>query len=316
MDSARAKSPRRCSSHDSCEGVLIEEMAFRAVIALYPDIIRAKNIDAIGSPRLTLTKVAKGNPVGFTVLQTVIPVVTLPDYKAIAKGINAKKDAALVTEADVEKQIADILHRKAAWERMQKLQTLEAEGKTDEAKAFSETEAEKLELTDDVVKTLGAPDQFTDVADFKAKIREHLEIEKKNEVVAKHKAAITDEIVEKSQIDVPEILVDHEINQMAAQMEEDLKRANLKMDDYLIHIKKTREELRAEWLPMAEKRAKLQLVLNEIAKKESIAPKPEELEGEVKALLARFKDADESRVRTYVDSVLTNEAVMQMLEQC
>jgi FKBP-type peptidyl-prolyl cis-trans isomerase (trigger factor) len=103
---------------------------------------------------------------------------------------------------------------------------------------------------------------------------------------------------------------------MLAQMEEDLKRANLKMDDYLVHIKKTPEELRTEWLPMAEKRAKLQLVLNEIAKKESITPKPEELEGEVKTLLAQFKDADESRVRTYVDSVLTNEAVMQMLEQC
>lgn len=298
------------------ESVLLEEMAFRSVIALYPDILRSKNIDAIGSPRLTLTKVAKANPVGFTVLQTVIPVVTLPDYKGIAKGINTKKDAVLVTEADVEKQIADILHRKAAWERMQKLQALEAEGKTEEAKTFSESEAEKLELTDDVVKTLGAPDQFKDVADFRAKITEHLEIEKRNELTAKHKAAITDSIVEKAQIDVPELLIDHEINQMSAQMEEDLKRANLKMDDYLTHIKKTPAELRIEWLPMAEKRAKLQLVLNEIAKKESITPKPEELEGEVRALLNQFKDADESRVRTYVDSVLTNEAVMQMLEQC
>ena len=101
---------------------------------------------------------------------------------------------------------------------------------------------------------------------------------------------------------------------MFAQMEDDLKRAELNMDDYLTHIKKTKEDLAAEWKPAAEKRAKLQLVLNEIARKEEMSPDIEKVNEQTKELLERFKDADEHRVRLYVASVILNEDVMQKLE--
>jgi trigger factor len=113
---------------------------------------------------------------------------------------------------------------------------------------------------------------------------------------------------------LPKILIDSEINQMFAQMQEDLDRAQLKMDDYLTHIKKTKEEMSEEWKPAAEKRAKLQLVLNEIAKAENITPDKDLVESQTKELIERFKDADAHRVRIYVMSVLLNEAVMKKLE--
>ena len=74
-------------------------------------------------------------------------------------------------------------------------------------------------------------------------------------------------------------------------------------------------ELKTDWTPAAEKRAKLQLVLNEIAKTEKITPDAERVETQVKELLAHYKDADSHRVHTYVSTVLTNEAVMKMLEE-
>jgi len=83
----------------------------------------------------------------------------------------------------------------------------------------------------------------------------------------------------------------------------------------LSHIKKTKDDLKAEWTPAAEKRAKLQLVLNEIAKKEEIVPDAEKVNEQTKELLERFKDADEQRVRLYVASVLLNEEVMKSLEE-
>jgi len=170
------------------------------------------------------------------------------------------------------------------------------------------------ELTDELVKTLGQPGQFTGIDDFKTKLREHLEIEKKQEVETKHRAIITDEIIKQTTVDLPQILIDSELNQMFFQMNEDLERANLKMDDYLKHIKKTKEELEKEWTPAAEKRAQLQLILNEIAKDSDIKPDEKQLEEQVKQLLEQFKDADERRVRIYVASMMTNEAVMKMLE--
>jgi FKBP-type peptidyl-prolyl cis-trans isomerase (trigger factor) len=97
-------------------------------------------------------------------------------------------------------------------------------------------------------------------------------------------------------------------------MEHDLTRANLLIEDYLNHIKKTREELITEWTPAAEKKAKLQLVLNEIAKKEEVVPDAAAVEHELEHILSMYKDANQERARIYIESVLRNEAVMKMLE--
>ncbi len=170
------------------------------------------------------------------------------------------------------------------------------------------------ELTDELVKTLGQPGQFNSIAEFKEKIKEHLTIEKERDVTSRHRAKITDAIEEKSVIELPQVMIDAELGQMFAQMEEDLTRAQLTIDDYLGHIKKTRDDLKKEWSPTAEKRAKLQLILNAIAKKEEVRPDSGKVDHEVSHLLEHYKDADERRVRIYVESVLTNDAVMQMLE--
>lgn len=321
---------------------LLSEMAERAIAEVYPKVVEKHKLEVIGHPKVEVTKIAPQNPLGFTATVAVLPEITLPNYKEIASGVNKEKGSAEVTDEDVEKQVADILRQKIAYERMQKkaaggakhthadgtvhdgpahgdgttdLPTPESEAQ--EAEAEEETDPEKIELpelTDEYVKTLGQPGQFESVADFKSKIREHLEVQKKQEVETAHRAKLTDEVIAASQFELPKILIESELNQMFAQMNDDLERANLKMDDYLSHIKKTREDLQKEWEPAAEKRARLQLVLNEIAKEEDVKPDPAELEQQIGHLLEQHKEADEMRVRVYVASVLTNEAVMKMLE--
>ena len=87
-------------------------------------------------------------------------------------------------------------------------------------------------------------------------------------------------------------------------MEYDLARANLKMEDYLKHINKTREEIKTEWTPAAEKRAKLQLILNKIAKEEKITPDEKLVENQVKDILDMYKNANKHNVHTYVSTSL------------
>jgi FKBP-type peptidyl-prolyl cis-trans isomerase (trigger factor) len=229
----------------------------------------------------------------------------------------------------VEEQIKTILRSRADYERLQKKAAAgekeshtHADGTVHEGPAHDEhgqplTELNDLEipeLTDELVKTLGMPGQFEDVAGFKAKIKEHLGIEKKREVEAKHRAALTDKIIEGSTFELPDILMESEMAQMFGQMEEEIKRAGLSVEDYLKHMKKTRDDLKKEWSPVASKRARLQLVLNEIAKLEKIEPDQVALEAETKQLMDQHKNADPIRVRVYVASVLQNEAVMKFLE--
>lgn len=300
------------------EMTILVEMAERAIAHMYPHILEAHAIDAIGYPKIEITKIAANNPLGFTALVAVIPPVTLPDYKGIAGKLNAEKPTMEVSEEELNEKINDILRQKAAYERLQKKATTPVEVGDLPTPETVESEEDKnvvSELTDEVVKTLGQPGQFNNVEEFKKLLREHLEIEKKRDVSANHRAAITDAIVEGSIIELPQVLIDSELHQMLAQMEEDLNRSNLKLEDYLKHIKKTKDDLKKDWSPSAEKRAKLQLILNEIAKKENITADEKTVNDQVAELLNHYKDADETRVRTYVISVLTNEAVMKSLEE-
>lgn len=308
------------------EMTILGEMAERAISHAYPHIVEEHKIEVIGQPQIEVTKIAPENPLGFTITVAVIPTFTLPDYNQIAKDINKDRPSDEVTDTEVEEKIAEIQKQKRAYERMQELSQQNAEEAKQEAadlptpesvekKVKDDENAPLPELTDEYVKTLGQPGQFETVEDFKNKLREHLEIEKKQNNAAKHRADITDGIIEKTEITLPQILIDSEINQMFAQMQEDLDRSQLKMEDYLAHIKKTKEDLKAEWTPAAEKRAQLQLILNEIAKKEEIVPDVEKVNEQTKELLERFKDADEHRVRLYVASVLLNEEVMKGLEE-
>ena len=331
---------------------ILSEMAERALAKVYPVALTEHKIDAIGYPQIEITKLAPDNPLGFKATIAVLPEITLPDYKALAKEANLTKESAEVTDDELETQIKDLLRQKLAYERLQKkaAEKADAEAKKDTTKDLGDvtelptpenieththadgtvhegpahdeedelkavSDDELPELTDEYVKGLGQPGQFESVDDFKSKLREHLALEKQREITTKHRGAITDKIIEAAELTLPQVLVDSELQQMFAQMQDDLERANLNMDDYLKHIKKTKEEMTEEWQPAAEKRAKLQLILNEIAKKEDIKPDESELKTRVDQLVGQYKDADESRVRVYVASVLTNEAVMEMLEQ-
>ena len=325
------------------EMAVLSEMAERALALAYPEALKHHNIEAIGYPQIAITKIAQDNPLGFTATVAILPEIALPNYKKIAATQNSGKASTEVSDEEVEKQIKDILRQKIAYERLQnKAQETHTheDGSEHEGPAHDDTKKETHthedgtvhegpahddepvvkdeelpELTDEYVKTLGQPGQFESVEDFKTKIKEHLTIEKEREVIASHRAKITDAIIEETEIALPQVLIDSELEQMFAQMNEDLTRANLQMDDYLGHIKKTKENLKKEWTPAAEKRAQLQLILNEIAKKESVEPDKAQLDAQVDQLLEQYKDADEARVRVYVASVMTNEAVMKMLEE-
>lgn len=306
------------------EMTILGEMAERAIAHAYPDIIKEHEIEAIGQPQIEVTKIAPDNPLGLTITVAVIPTFEIADYKEIAEKANKNKPNDEITDKELEEKIKEIQKSKRAYEKMQDLAAKkdkeaeedknETDSSTPETKDEKDEEEPLPELTDDYVKTLGQPGQFETVDDFKKKLREHLEIEKKQKNAADHRANITDAIIDKTEIKLPQILIDSEINQMFAQMQDDLERSNLKMEDYLTHIKKTEEDLKTEWTPAAEKRAKLQLVLNEIAKKEEIVPNVDAVNKQTEELKKQYKDADEHRVKLYVASVLMNEEVMKKLE--
>jgi len=218
------------------ESNILAEMAERAISHAYPHIISEHNIEAIGHPQIEVKKLAPDNDLEFSATVAVVPTFTLPDYQNIAQEINKNKPNDEVTDEELEDKIKEIRQQKRAYERMQELSQQSKEQAEAEAadlptpesvaqKVEADKDAPLPELTDDMAKELGQPGQFESVADFKTKLREHIEIEKKQNNAAKHRADITDGIIAVTEMDLPKILIDSEINQMFAQMEDDLKRS-------------------------------------------------------------------------------------------
>ena len=69
-----------------------------------------------------------------------------------------------------------------------------------------------------------------------------------------------------------------------------------------------------EWRTDAQKRATLQVVLAEIAKKENIRIDTEKLEREVKHIAEHYEEAEEQHIRMYVFGQMRNDAVFALLE--
>src|SRR5262249_22933151 len=83
---------------------------------------------------------------------------------------------------------------------------------------------------------------------------------------------------------------------------------------FLAEQKKTREEIRESWKESADKRAKIRLILADIARKENIEPDEHALEHEIGHAKDHFKDADPSFLHAHIAHALRNEMVLQMLE--
>jgi FKBP-type peptidyl-prolyl cis-trans isomerase (trigger factor) len=288
------------------EMTILEEMAEIAMSKAYVDIVIDNKIDAVGRPSIQITKIAKDNPLEFKAITAVVPEIKLPDYKKIAKKAveNTDPKDLEVTEKDIEDTILRVRKSHASHD-----------GHDHEKMTPEEHEKAIMdnlpELNDEFVKIIG---DFNDVAEFKNRIKEMLAEEKKSSAKEKTRIKISDDLGEATKVEVPEIMITSEIDRIQSQFSADIERMGVKLDDYLKHAKKTIEEIRKEWTPHAEKKAKLQLILNAISKEEKLSPAPEEIEAEVNHILEHYKDADRERAYVYADTVLTNEKVFDFLE--
>ncbi len=301
------------------EFAIWSEMAEMAINAFFPDILTESKTNFISMPHIEITKLAppapdqtggravENNPVVFKIKGPVMPEIKLADYKKIAKKENSEKaEPVEATEKELEETIEEI--RKNFAMRNHPKSDKESDGASTQK---VETDLTLPEVTDEWVKKLG---QFESVEDFKNKIRDGIKQEKEFKAKDKKRMAIIEKVMEESKISLPKVLVESELNKMYAQFEDDIKRAGLKMEDYLKHVKKTVEEMKKEWTPDAEKRAKVQLIITKIAIEEKIEPDQEIVKKEVENLLKTYKEATEDRTRAYVEMMLTNEKVFEYLE--
>jgi len=317
--------------------VILEEMANLALRAAYVKAVEEHKLNPISDPQVTITKIAKGNPLELTITVPVMPEITLPAYKKIAKEVVNDGEKIEVTDKDIDVVLEELRKGRATQHAHEHPSSHEAtmghsehvHGETcdhDEEEKEEHEEDKKgaddskktkeevvlPELDDTFAQSFGGT--FKTLVDLKAKIGENLKLEKEQKLREKRRSAIMEKLVAETTADLPEVLVEGELNNMLAQMKGDITRFGGTWEEYLAHSKKTEAELKADWKDDAHKRALSQLLLHKIGQAEKLMATEEEVEVELVRLLASVQDADEERAKAYLYQALTNDKVLKFLE--
>ena len=282
------------------EMFVLEEMAQRAIEKVYRQVLTEKEIPAIGQPKVHIKKIAAGNDLEFSLEVATIPEVKLGDYNTLVSKIE-KETAQDVTEKEIEETLLEI--RKMHGHR-------EAHG--DEPHEHTEDETFDIpELNDEFVQKLG---NFKNVAEFTDKVKENLTLEKQGRAKSATRAKMVQALLDASTLEIPDMLVEYELDRFMEQMKHDIAGMGLSYEDYLKHLTKTEEEMRNQYRIDTEKKVKTEFILAEIAKKENITPDEVKVGEQVEGIMQAYKNVDKENVRAYVINMLQNEAVIEFLE--
>lgn len=143
------------------------------------------------------------------------------------------------------------------------------------------------ELNDEFAKGI-APD-FKSMDDLKKDVRKNLEQSQEAENRQKFEDDLLSELAEKSNVDIPEVLVKDQLPQMEQQFTQGLMYRGLDLDGYLSQKGMTKEEWeKKELRPAAEKRVRNSLVISQFAKDNHIEVTAEEIKDYRDKILDRY----------------------------
>jgi trigger factor len=163
---------------------------------------------------------------------------------------------------------------------------------------------------DEFAASLG---DFADLAALRSDVRERLGRNALDR--ARHGFAdrIIDYAVKNATVEIPDTLVDEEVEVMHDELRGALARQGITEEAYLKATDKTPEQLHADFRPGAEERAKTLLVLGEIAEKEGMEVTDADVDAE--AAGARQRYASDLKLAAYFDTPRARAAIRSSLRR-
>ena len=174
----------------------------------------------------------------------------------------------------------------------------ELAGKPAEFKVkINEIKAKELpELDDEFAQDVS---EFDTLAEYRESVKKKLterkeaaaKIDKQEEAIAK--------IIEKSKMEIPEAMIETQIDSMVDNMAGRMRQQGLTMEQYMQFTGMTAEKLREQMKPDALKRIQNSLVLEQIAKEENIEVTDEDVEAEI-ARMAEMYGMEADKFKEFV----------------
>jgi trigger factor len=161
-------------------------------------------------------------------------------------------------------------------------------------------EKELPELDDEFAKDVS---DFETFEEYKVHLREVLEREAQNQAREQMEEQLLSQVVEGAKVDIPDVMVEREIDNMLSNFELGLYYRGLTLKRYLELTGTSMEDLRAQYRQEAYTRVKTGLVLEKIAKVEDIEVTQEDLDKELEGLANQFNITVEEARKRYAEGL-------------
>jgi len=158
-------------------------------------------------------------------------------------------------------------------------------------------ETELPELDNEFIKDIST--EFDTVEAFKEDLKKKMQENNEQKAEREVEDKLIDKVVEKMQVDLPEVLVERNIDQMVQDFDYRLRSQGLDLPSYLQITDTKMEDFRKNFAEEAEKRVKVRLALEKIAELENLKATEEEIDKEYDTLATQYK-MDKEKIKTYI----------------
>ena len=142
------------------------------------------------------------------------------------------------------------------------------------------------ELDDDFAQDVS---EFDTLDEYKADIKKNLEEKKAQEAEADKESKVIEAIVNDSEMDIPEKMIEAQSQQMVEEFAQNIAMQGISFDQYMQFTGTTVDQLTEQVKPQAEARVQSSLVLEAIVKAEKIEASDEEFDEEIKRMAERYQ---------------------------
>lgn len=145
--------------------------------------------------------------------------------------------------------------------------------------------------------------EFDTLAEYKASIKKELEEANERQMKTEKENALIERIVKDAKIDLPECMIDNQVDYSLQDMARSMMYQGLDLETYMSYVGTTIDELKAQMRPNAEKQVRAQLVLAEIAKELKL----EVTDEDVKAFYAPMAEKQNKTVEEMMEGIKPDE---------
>lgn len=157
------------------------------------------------------------------------------------------------------------------------------------------------ELNDEFASNVS---EFETLEEYKADIKKHMQETLDQHINQENENRLINKVVENASVEIPQVLVERQLDMFIRDLEMRLSYQGMRLDDYCKFTNTTKESLRENYKPQAEKSVKTRLVLEELINKENLIVTDEELDQKLKSDAEKYKKSVEEYRKSINDKNL------------